>query len=64
MPKKKTNKSAAKRFRVTPKGKVTYAKAGAGHLMSAKSRKRKRDLRSRGILSPAENRRVAEMLSS
>jgi len=64
MPKKKTNKSAAKRFRVTPKGKVTYAKAGAGHLMSAKSRKRKRDLRSTGVLSSAENRRVTDLLSA
>ena len=33
MPKKKTNKAAAKRFKVTATGKVVYAKAGSGHLL-------------------------------
>lgn len=62
MPKKKTNKAAAKRFRITAKGKVSYSKGGAGHLMASKSRKRKRDLRSKGILSKVEAKRVKEML--
>lgn len=63
MPKQKTNKAAAKRFKVTAKGKVKYSKAGSGHLLSSKTRKRKRNLRSKGILSKAESRRIVPMLS-
>ena len=64
MPKKKTNKSAAKRFKKTASGKLKYAKAGSGHLLSSKSRKRKRGLRSAGVLSKPETRRVSGMLAS
>jgi large subunit ribosomal protein L35 len=64
MPKQKTNKSAAKRFRKTGSGKYKYSKAGSGHLLSSKSRKRKRNLRKAGILSKAETKRVNEMLAS
>jgi large subunit ribosomal protein L35 len=63
MPKKKTNKSAVKRFKLTAHGKVKYSKAGAGHLQSSKSRKRKRNLRSDGVLSAAETRRVNGLLA-
>lgn len=64
MPKKKTNKAAAKRFKVSANGKIKYFKAGSGHLLSGKSRKRKRSLRAPGILSKAENGRVKELLAS
>jgi large subunit ribosomal protein L35 len=64
MPKQKTKKAAAKRFKVTPNGKVKYKKAGAGHLMSSKSRKRKRHLRKAGVLSKPEAKRVKAMLSA
>jgi large subunit ribosomal protein L35 len=64
MPKQKTNKSAAKRFRKTGSGKYKYSKAGSGHLLSSKSRKRKRNLRKAGVLSKAETKRVNEMLAS
>mgnify|MGYP001039801050 CR=1 FL=1 len=64
MPKKKTNKAAAKRFKKTATGKIGYSKAGRGHLLSSKSRKRKRTLRKRSILSAAENKRISEMLSA
>jgi len=63
MPKKKTRKAVAKRFRKTAGGKVMHAKAGAGHLMSSKSRKRKRSLRSKSTLAKAETQRVSLMLS-
>jgi large subunit ribosomal protein L35 len=62
MAKKKTVKSAAKRFKKTARGKFTFRKAGSGHLMASKSRKRKRNLRKGGILHPAEARRVREMI--
>jgi large subunit ribosomal protein L35 len=45
MPKQKTNKSAAKRFRVTRRGKVLRRMAGHRHLLSVKSRKRKRQMK-------------------
>ena len=45
MPKQKTHKGLAKRVKVTGRGKVKRMKAGAGHLMSSKSSKRRRNLR-------------------
>ena len=62
MPKKKTVKAAAKRFKRTAKGKLKYSKAGAGHLMASKTRKRKRNLRRKGILSKVETKRISAML--
>ena len=51
MPKKKTNKAAAKRLRVTATGKLKFKRPGRGHLLTGKSRKRKRALRKTGVLS-------------
>lgn len=64
MPKQKTKKSAVKRFKLTATGKVTYHKAGSGHLLSSKSRKRKRTLRGSSVLSKPEQSRITGMLSS
>ncbi len=63
MPKKKTNKSAAKRFRVTASGRLSFAKSGRGHLLGGKSRKRKRQLRRTGLVAPADHARIKEMLT-
>jgi large subunit ribosomal protein L35 len=63
MPKMKTKKSAVKRFKKTASGKVKYAKAGSGHLLGGKTRKRKRALRKRGVLSEADTANVIEMIS-
>ena len=41
----KTNKSVAKRFRKTKRGKIVYNRPGKSHLLGGKSRKRKRQLR-------------------
>ena len=64
MPKKKTKKAAAKRFKRTASGKILYFKAGARHLLSCKSRKRKRNLRGRSVLNVVEAKRVEAMLCS
>ena len=64
MPKMKTNKAAAKRFKKTASGKLKYSKAGSGHLLGSKTRKRKRNLRSPGVLSAVENKRITKMLAS
>ncbi len=45
MPKMKSNRAAGKRFRVTGTGKIKHKKAYARHILSTKSRARKRDFR-------------------
>ena len=62
MPKMKTRKSAAKRYRLTAGGKVKYKKQGLRHILSKKTTKRKRKLRHADILSDAETRKVKRML--
>lgn len=54
MPKMKTKKSAAKRFKITASGKVKYKKAGLRHnLGKRKSPKRKLHLRKAAIVHPS-----------
>ena len=62
MPKLKTNRSAAKRFRVTKNGKIKRRRAGAGHLLSGKSRKRKRRLRKAVAAAPGDVKRIKRLL--
>ncbi|MEZ4527854.1 MAG: 50S ribosomal protein L35 [Desulfobacterales bacterium] len=50
MPKIKTNRSAAKRFRKTGTGKFVYEKAFGSHILTKKTRKRKRTLRKTHII--------------
>jgi len=45
MPKLKTKKGAAKRFRITKKGKIKHATCGKGHLLTSKETKRLRRMR-------------------
>ncbi len=45
MPKMKTKRSASKRFKVTGTGKLMRMKANKSHILTKKSRKRKRNLR-------------------
>lgn len=54
MPKMKTRKSAAKRFKITGSGKVRYKKSGMRHILTKKSSKRKSHLRKGGYLSNKE----------
>jgi large subunit ribosomal protein L35 len=62
MPKLKTKKSAAKRFTKTGGGKLARNKAFASHIMTKKSRKRKRGLRKPTLIDRADRKRVARML--
>jgi len=50
MPKLKTNRGAAKRFRVTGSGKLRRSKANKSHILTKKSAKRKRNLRKSGLI--------------
>ena len=58
----KTKKSAAKRFKVTGSGKLTYNKSGNRHLSTKKSPKRKRRLRKGTSLSKAMTSRTNKMI--
>ncbi|MGM0380618.1 MAG: 50S ribosomal protein L35 [bacterium] len=62
MPKMKTRKAAAKRFKITGKGKVMYKKANKGHLLTRKNSKRKRNLRKEGKVSNADVKRIKNMM--
>lgn len=58
MPKIKTNRSAAKRFTVSKTGKVKHKRAYLRHLLSSKSRGRKRRLRQAAMLNPTDARKA------
>jgi large subunit ribosomal protein L35 len=62
MPKMKTNRSAAKRFRKTGSGKVKRNKAFGAHLFTGKTRKRKRQLRQATIVVQADNKRIQRLI--
>jgi large subunit ribosomal protein L35 len=62
MPKKKTKKSAAKRMKLTATGKLTFTKPGRGHLLSVKSKKRKRHMRKDGLVSDGYLKRTRSLL--
>lgn len=62
MPKVKTNKSASKRFKVTPKGKVLYVHAGKRHNLENMSPKRKRNAASPDELSESDTKHVLRLL--
>ena len=62
MPKMKTKKSAAKRFKVTGSGKIVHHQGGNRHLATRKSPKRKRRLRKGTTLSHAMSSRTKKMI--
>ncbi|MBF6570570.1 MAG: 50S ribosomal protein L35 [Candidatus Binataceae bacterium] len=62
MPKLKTNRSAAKRFDVTKTGKVKHKRAYLRHLLSSKSRARKRHLRAPGVIVGTDARRIKALV--
>ncbi|MEI6970481.1 MAG: 50S ribosomal protein L35 [bacterium] len=62
MPKHKTKKAAAKRFWKTGTGKVRFSRAGGGHLLTGKSRKRRRNMNKKPVASPADSKRIGILL--
>ncbi len=62
MPKLKTRKSVAKRFKLTKKGKIKRSKAGHSHILTKKTRKRKRKLRKAGLVSQSFLKKVKRQL--
>ena len=62
MPKMKTRSSVKKRFRVTATGKVKRGKAYASHILTKKSRKRKRNLRKATLIHASQSGKIRTML--
>lgn len=62
MPKMKTNRSAAKRFRLTAKGRIRRNQAYVQHILTKKTRKRKRQLRQGTTVAAADARRIRRIL--
>jgi len=62
MPKLKTHKGAAKRFRKTGTGKITRNHAFARHILTSKSRSRKRRLTQSVVADDADQAKLKRML--
>ncbi len=62
MPKQKTRKSAAKRLKQTGTGKFRHNRAGARHILTKKSSKRKRRLGQDAAVKASENSRIKAAL--
>ena len=62
MPKMKTKKSAAKRFRVRGSGSVKRGQAFKRHILTKKTTKNKRQLRGTLTVHPSDMQRVRDMM--
>jgi len=62
MPKMKTHKATAKRVRFTSSGKLVHRPAGAAHLLTKKSSKRKRGYAILAIVAPADAKRFRKLI--
>ncbi len=62
MPKMKTNRGAAKRFKMTASGRIKRHKAFHSHILTKKDTKRKRNLRQGVMVDPADEDRIKRML--
>jgi large subunit ribosomal protein L35 len=62
LPKLKTHKGAAKRFKKTASGKVFRRRAMARHILTSKTRHRKRRLRHQTEVSAGDQQRIERML--
>lgn len=64
MPKMKTHRGAAKRFKKTGSGKIARKKAFRSHILEKKSPKRKRALRSDALVSKANKRTISRLIGN
>jgi large subunit ribosomal protein L35 len=64
MPKMKSRRAAAKRFKLTGKGRIKRGCAYASHILTKKSPDRKRGLRQSRLVAEVDEPRVKKMLAS
>lgn len=62
MPKIKTHRGAAKRFKATKTGKLLRNKAYKRHILTKKTTKRKRNMRGVGVVADSDRLAVRQML--
>lgn len=62
MPKMKTNRGAAKRFKLTGTGKVKRNKAYSSHILTKKSTKRKRNLRQSDLVDASNLKAIKRII--
>ncbi|TCP32111.1 LSU ribosomal protein L35P [Scopulibacillus darangshiensis] len=62
MPKMKTHKGAAKRFKKTGSGKLKRSHAYTSHMFKNKTQKQKRKLRKGAIVSSADEKRIKKLI--
>lgn len=62
MPKMKTHRGAAKRFKLTGTGKIQRRHAFTSHILTKKSAKRKRNLRKAAIMHKGDAKRVINLI--
>ncbi|NLG24744.1 MAG: 50S ribosomal protein L35 [Clostridiales bacterium] len=62
MPKQKTHRGAAKRFKVTKSGKVLRSQAYKRHILTKKPTKRTRNLRKAALVAPGEARTIRNLI--
>ncbi|PID74790.1 MAG: 50S ribosomal protein L35 [Desulfobacterales bacterium] len=62
MPKMKTKRGAAKRFKATGTGKLKRSKAYTSHILTSKSTKRKRGLRQAGMVDASDHKGMKRIL--
>jgi large subunit ribosomal protein L35 len=62
MPKMKTNRGAAKRFKATGTGKIARAKAFTSHILTSKTTKRKRNLRKGELVDSANLKGIKRLV--
>ena len=62
MPRLKTHRGAAKRFKKTARGKIKRSKAFKSHILTKKASKRKRQLDQPTLISDSDRRRISRMI--
>jgi len=62
MPKIKTNRGAAKRFRKTGTGKIRRNRAFTSHILTKKTTKRKRDLRQSTVVAKVDEKNISRLI--
>ncbi|GIX47733.1 MAG: hypothetical protein KatS3mg131_1944 [Candidatus Tectimicrobiota bacterium] len=64
MPKMRSNRSAQKRFRLTATGKIRRNRTNRRHILTKKTRKRKRQLRRAALVAPVDVPRVRRLIGA
>ncbi len=62
MPKLKTNRGAAKRFKLTGNGRIKRTQANLRHILTKKKTKRKRQLRGTTSVAAGDQKAIRTML--